>query len=235
MNADQALTRVVTHTRHLFLDFDGPICSIFAGRPAPGVAADLREVVARHGVGAGPDMTATDDPIQVLRLAAALGDDTLTHTVAAALRDAELLAAQTAEPTPDLDQVIRAALHSGRRLAVVSNNSAEAVTAYLSRQHLRSSFERVIGRYEGMDMRHLKPHNHLVSLAILAADANPSTTTFVGDTTSDIDAARTVPIASIGYANKPGKRQALADAGASALIATMAELADALSSTPIIG
>lgn len=230
---DPALADVIARTRTLFLDFDGPVCSIFAGYPAPTVAGKLRDLLHHHDHDVTDAMRATTDPIEVLRLAADQGDDAVTRLVADALRDAEVIAAETAEPTPHVDDVITAALASGRRLAVVSNNSGEAVTAYLRRHGLDTSFVRVIGRYDGMKVDLLKPRSHLVGLALIGTDAAPWSTTLVGDSTTDIDAARAVPIAAIGYANKPGKHTALAEAGADATITTMAELADALTTTPV--
>jgi phosphoglycolate phosphatase-like HAD superfamily hydrolase len=227
-----ALTEVIARTRTLFLDFDGPICGIFAGYPAPTVAAELRHLLHRNNITISADMQATDDPIEVLKLAAKLDDPAVARLVADALRDAEVTAAETAEATPHADDVIHAALDTGRRLAVVSNNSTEAVTAYLKRQGLDTSFARIIGRYDGMSVDFLKPSNHLLALALIGSDAPPWSTTLVGDSTTDITAARSVPISAIGYANKPDKTHALNTAGADAVIASMAELADAMHATP---
>ena len=38
------LGAIVARTRYLLLDFDGPVCSIFAGLPAPEVADELRKL-----------------------------------------------------------------------------------------------------------------------------------------------------------------------------------------------
>lgn len=233
MTAD-ALTAIVSRTRNLFLDFDGPICSIFAGYPAPTVAAELRTFLAQQGVSLTEAMEGTADPIEVLRLVGDQGDETVTRLVADALRDAEVTAAGNAQPTPQADDVIAAALETGRRLAVISNNSVEAVTTYLREHGLLSSFIRVVGRYDGMPVELLKPSNHLLGLALIGTDSAPWSTTLVGDSTTDIEAARSVPMASIGYANKPGKATALAEAGADTVITTMAELAQVLTTTPVV-
>lgn len=39
-----ALGAIIARTRWLLLDFDGPICSIFSGLPAPTVAEKLRKL-----------------------------------------------------------------------------------------------------------------------------------------------------------------------------------------------
>ena len=52
----------------LLLDFDGPVCGIFAGYPAPRVARELIAALRAAGVDV-PDATAEQtDPIEVLRL-----------------------------------------------------------------------------------------------------------------------------------------------------------------------
>lgn len=51
MRAVQAdnLAATVSTTRLLLLDFDGPVCDIFAGYPAPRVAQELRDLIAAQG------------------------------------------------------------------------------------------------------------------------------------------------------------------------------------------
>lgn len=232
MSPSSALLDVVSRTRNLLLDFDGPVCSIFADYTAPTIAAELRELLRRRSAELTPEIEASDDPIHVLRLTSAYHDADLAAQVADALREAEVTAAATAEPTPSVGGVIHTALRTGRRLAIVSNNSMEAVTAYLHRQGLYTSFSTVVARYQGMSVDLLKPSGHLVGQALTALDAQPSSCTLVGDATSDIAAARSVPVASIGYTNKPEKATLLEDAGADAIVFSMADLAEALSATP---
>ena len=43
------LRSIIGRTRDLLLDFDGPICNLFAGLPAPTVAAQLRELLDLNG------------------------------------------------------------------------------------------------------------------------------------------------------------------------------------------
>lgn len=45
----EALHRILTNTHALLLDFDSPICSVFAGYPAHFIADHLREVLAESG------------------------------------------------------------------------------------------------------------------------------------------------------------------------------------------
>jgi phosphoglycolate phosphatase len=230
------LLTIAARTRTLLLDFDGPICSVFAGYPAPLVAAELRDLLTAHRGGVAAllaELDDADDPMRVLRVAGDLGDEKLTRTIADALRDAEVKASQSAEPTPGIDRVIEAARATGRRLGVVSNNSWEAVTTYCERVGLFPHLDAAIGRYDGMAPALMKPDGHLVQLALTGLDANPALTTLVGDMVSDVEAAHSLGLVCVGYANKPGKTERLGAAGADAIVTTMDQVADALLATPI--
>lgn len=55
------------------LDFDGPVCSIFAGTPAPVISGQPRRRLRAAGITVPPDARAEDDPLEVSRLTARLG------------------------------------------------------------------------------------------------------------------------------------------------------------------
>ena len=61
--ARRNLAALLQRTRAILFDFDGPICSVFAGQPAPTVARELREQLAEWGA----DVPTHDDPL-VLQL-----------------------------------------------------------------------------------------------------------------------------------------------------------------------
>jgi HAD superfamily hydrolase (TIGR01509 family) len=117
-----------------------------------------------------------------------------------------------------------AANQTGRRIAVVSNNSADCIHAYLSAHQLTTYVQLVIGRPEAVPER-MKPHPYPVLAAIGELGAEPGECLLVGDSFSDIEAAQAAGVAVIGYANKPGKRERLTDADV--VIDSMAELVDA--------
>ena len=91
------LRTIIDRTRHLLLDFDGPICNLFAGLPALSVATQLQELLRSDGTPLPDHVASEDDPIEVLRFTSSLD----LHTAAlvdTALRDAELAATATATP-----------------------------------------------------------------------------------------------------------------------------------------
>jgi phosphoglycolate phosphatase len=216
------LDTIVSRTRHLLLDFDGPICSIFAGLPAATVADRLRKLLGDHAQLPG-NIARTPDPIEVFAYAATISED-LAARVETEMTDQELAAVATATPTPYVHEVVTACQDSGRSVAIVSNNSARAVHSYLDRHGLDDRISVVVAR-TNHDPALLKPSPHLITRAVQALNAAPAECTLVGDSVTDIQGAHLASIHSIGYANKPGKRERFATAGADAIINSLADLA----------
>jgi len=215
-----ALGAIIARTRWLLLDFDGPICSIYAGLPAPTVAAQLRKLFT----GPLPDeIASTTDPIEVFYYSATVSNE-MAARVEAEMTDLEVAAVPTAEPTPYVHEVIASAREFGRVIGVVSNNSPRAVKAYLDRHGLSDGIALVVAR-TSHDPTLLKPSPHLINEAVHGLDASPVATALVGDSFTDIEAAHHAKVASIGYANKPGKRERMTELGAGAVITSMADLA----------
>ncbi|MGC5308757.1 HAD family hydrolase [Micromonospora zamorensis] len=225
MNPD--LGRLLGEVGAVLLDFDGPVCSIFAGYPAPQVAAELIDVLRRRGVDVPPDLASEPDPLEVLRRTGATGDHDTTRAVEDALCAAERRAAETAEPTPYGREVIVAAWQAGMPVAVVSNNSAGAVTAYLTAHRLAGYVSPVIGRAYA-DPDRMKPNPEPILRAVRAVGKPSKRCVLVGDSLSDIRGARTADVRAIGYANRSSKTNALLAAGADLVITSMGELAGVL-------
>ncbi len=137
---------ILVHARALMLDFDGPICSVFAGIPASTVANQLRDVLADGGHTDLPEAVATSaDPFDVFRYAATLGEEEARYVEAAfAAHDVEAIS--SAAPTDGAHELIEAWHESGRPLAVVSNNGVPAISTYLDFYSLRSSINYISAR-----------------------------------------------------------------------------------------
>ncbi|MEV4843943.1 HAD-IA family hydrolase [Micromonospora matsumotoense] len=218
------LAKVIDRARVILLDFDGPVCSIFAQHPASTVAHELRRLLVDQAVTLPPEILAERDPLAVLRFSATLGRPAVVRLVDEAMTRKEVTAARTAEPTPYGREVIVAAQQTGRRVAVVSNNSAQSVRAYLKGRRLTPYVHPVIGRPEAAPER-MKPDPFPVLAAVRELGTEPADCVLVGDSVSDIEAAHAAGVAAIGYANKPGKRERFA--AADAVIDSMAELVTA--------
>jgi phosphoglycolate phosphatase len=216
------LDTIVSRTRHLLLDFDGPICSIYAGLPAITVADRLRKLFGDHAR-LPAEIARTADPLEVFAYAATLSED-LAARVETEMTDQELAAVPTAAPTPYVHEVVTACQNSGRSVAVVSNNSSRAVHSYLARHGLDDRISLVVAR-TNHDPALLKPSPHLITQAVNALNAEPGGCTLVGDSVTDVQGAHLASVQIIGYANKPSRRERLIAAGAGAIINSLADLA----------
>jgi HAD superfamily hydrolase (TIGR01662 family) len=216
------LDQIIRRARCLLLDFDGPISDIFAGHPAPVVAEQLRQLITAQGIELPAEIAQSADPLQVFTYSGTISPD-LAAKVEAELADQEVAAVPTARPAPYVHDVVISARESGRTVAVVSNNSERAVRVYLDQHGLDDRIDFVSAR-TSPDPNLLKPNPHLLHQALTELAAQPNECVLVGDQTTDMQAARRTGIDSIGYANKPGKTDSLAQAGATAVVTSLAEL-----------
>ncbi|MEV7316427.1 HAD-IA family hydrolase [Streptomyces microflavus] len=225
--ASESLTATIAASSGVLFDFDGPICDVFAGHPAPGVARDLAAVLAQVDANAGKRSLETDDPMEVLRLAPRWGKDAVRQ-IDEALTMAEVSAVKAAgAPVTGAVEALRAAHASGRRVAIVSNNSAACVREFLVLHNLDRFVDQVIGRYPNHpDL--MKPSPFSLERAAKELGVGASACTLIGDSTTDIEAAARAGTMAIGFANKPGKEKSLAAAGARTIVTTMVAVAEAL-------
>lgn len=61
------LQQILSRARHLFLDFDGPVCSVYAGTPASTVADQLRRELQAAGITVPPGAVTESDPLEIFR------------------------------------------------------------------------------------------------------------------------------------------------------------------------
>lgn len=217
------LGSILHATQALLLDFDGPICSVFAGYPAPAVAQTLRQTLQSFGV-TGPIMNGRTGPLTLLRWVADNHPE-LVNVAEDLLITAEREAVRTAAPTHGADTVIVAAGRIGRPIAIVSNNSAIAIREYLDGRKL--DVAAIVGRPYA-DPTRMKPNPEMVTCAIKALGVSPRDCVFIGDATTDIEAAISAGVHSIAYAKSPERISALVDAGAEVVVDSMAVIAETL-------
>lgn len=227
----EALDDILARTRCLLLDFDGPVCDIFAGLPATTVAERLRKLITGQGIQIPGEILRSADPIEVFTYSATVSAD-LAARVEAEMADQELAAVATARPAPYVHDVVTSCRDSRRTVAVVSNNSDRAVRHYLALHGLDDRIELVTAR-ASHDPALLKPSPHLIQQAITGLGATLAECVLIGDSTTDTQAARLAGIDSIGYANKPGKHASLAAAGSAAVVSSLADLVLPLRARPL--
>lgn len=225
------LRQIIANTRHLLLDFDGPVCSVFAGTPAPDVARQLRDSLTAAGFALPADAEEQDDPLEVFRAVARAGDDAaiLAQHVLTAL---EIRAVKTARPTRGSADLIITAYRTGRTVTIVSNNSGTAITAYLADHRLTDYVRAVVAR-DDHDPERMKPSPYRVREAVGMLGGEGGECAFVGDSPSDVLAGHLAGVPVIGYANKPGKVEALTRVQAATVTTSLAEITTALRAAPV--
>jgi phosphoglycolate phosphatase len=209
----------------VLFDFDGPICSVFDGYPAQRITDELRELAGTLPHDLNEALRKATGPHELLLAAAP--DPHLAARLERALQEAELKAVESARPTPGAAESLGACQSSGKLVAIVSNNYAEAVVRYLDRTGLADQVAHIEGR-DPSDPTLMKPSPHLIERAADSLGVRLAACVFIGDQASDIEAGRTATTRTIGYANKPGKADALATAGADSVIRAMTEVAAAM-------
>ncbi|BBG03964.1 MULTISPECIES: HAD family hydrolase [Pseudonocardia] len=218
------LVDLLRGARVVLLDFDGPVAHLFAGHPAPDVAAAVRQFATVRGI----DLTEvrTDDPLVLLRVAyrhsPESGRDVEAHVI-----EHETRAAAVAEPAPGAHELIRTVVATGRTVLVVSNNSERAIRTYLARHDLTEHVAHIIGRPFGHPEQ-MKPDPHLLHAALDIARAAPADAVFVGDSITDALAGVAAGVPCIGYAKRPERAEGLTDADALLVVDDMHTIATAL-------
>ncbi|MFJ8542997.1 HAD family hydrolase [Streptomyces sp. NPDC093586] len=217
------LRDLIAGARVVLWDFDGPICRLFAGYPADRVAGRL--VGWLEGVGLKELLTEEEqvhpDPHVLLRAVdrrhhrsdlVAEFEERLTHE--------ELRAVPGAYPTAYADPLIRTWAALGVGLAVTTNNSPRVVGEYLTTRGLLGCFApHIYGRTR--DLRLLKPDPYCLNRALGALDAVPAHALMVGDTDSDLAAARGAGVPFLGYARNEEKEELLKAAGAETVVRSL--------------
>ncbi|MFB7845441.1 HAD family hydrolase [Streptomyces sp. NPDC002466] len=227
MTHDDRLPDVLSNAQVVFFDFDGPVCDVFAGLPAPQVAEQLTLILMAKNAAAGAKAAETDDPIQILHIAHE-ADAELGRVVEEKLTEAEVEAVAVAgPPTSGAVEALQAVNASGKAVAVVSNNSAECVESFLKVHGLERYVARVVGRPTGQP--HLmKPNPFPLITAAERMHIDVTNCTLIGDSLTDIQAAHTAGATVIAYANKPHKADLFTEAQADAITDEMQAIADAL-------
>ncbi|HEY3957987.1 MAG TPA: HAD family phosphatase [Streptosporangiaceae bacterium] len=220
------LEDVISQADALLLDFDGPICRLFAGYPNTRAAKVERDFLSTHGIEVPTESVGTSDPLRLLQWTGT-HQPGLIADVEERLLAAERTAARTAAPTVHADRVLKNASESGLGVAVVSNNSAPAVRTYLDMHGLSAYVLAVCGRVPGHPEL-MKPNPHLVVRASQLLGVRAGRCVLVGDSATDMEAAGSARAGSVGYAKTPDRVAVLKNAGAEVVIEDMAVLADAI-------
>jgi len=222
------LDGVLRQARHLLIDFDGPICDLWAGHPAALAADQLRKLLTDQDIQLPDTIAATPAPLAVLFYAATISPG-LAATAEADLTGLELSAVPTAQLTGYADDVITSARESGRTATVISSSSERAVNAYLARNSLDGEVGLVVAR----TTHEPHPVASLIEHATTALQASPAACMLVASSPASIDAATAGGTRTIGHARTPNDREHLSHTQASAVISSLADLVLRLRARPL--
>ncbi|MEU8709289.1 HAD family hydrolase [Streptomyces sp. NPDC048565] len=202
----------------VLFDFDGPLCHLFAGRPAVGVAARLAGELRRFGCDPEVADAGAGDPLALLRrVAEQYGDSPTTAHAERCLTAEEVEAAADATPAEHALDLIGALDTGGWKQAVTTNNSPDAVIRFLARFFDRRESavlpgEHIHGRTSDPGL--LKPDPHCLVRALASTRTAATAAVMIGDSPADCLAAAALGVPFIGYAVNERQRRALADVGA---------------------
>lgn len=220
--AVSAAVDVLTGTQAVLLDFDGPVCGVFSGRPNYVVAGQLRTFLEQRGIKLPGHFAYSRDPLKLLQWigreypsVVAQADDVLSAE--------ETLAVESARPTPGAHDLLGQLATAGVPVAIVTNNSAAAVGAYLRLHDLSRDVAAVAARPPGRPER-MKPAPDALLRAMDDLGVQAAGCIFVGDSPSDVEAAQAAGVRSVGYAKSDRHRTALEAAGADLILDDMAAL-----------
>ncbi|MFF7214442.1 HAD family hydrolase [Streptomyces sp. NPDC008238] len=209
----------------VLLDFDGPVCRLFAGHPASVAASRLKERLGEMSL-LPPELAGTDDPHGLL-WAIATGSGRNAREVSAELNallaKEEVVAAASATITPGAVGLVRGLRARGLHLGVVSNNGYEAIRNVLLATHLLELFDGpIIGRPD--DARLMKPDAFMLREAVKRLGTKPEHCLFVGDSWRDAEASRRADVNFVGYAKSARKGREMTKANAKWVVSRMQDV-----------
>lgn len=226
----EELTRLIRNVRVVLWDFDGPICRVFASRSAQTVTDGLvgwLESRGLRGVLTEVERNSPDPQVVLRSVDRRHPCSDLVFALEERLSSEELRAVETAMPTAYADILIQTWRARGVHLAVTTNNSPRAVRAYLDVRGLTHCFApHIYGRTQ--DLHRLKPDPHCLNRALNAIGAASDTTLMIGDSPSDLEAARRAGVSFLGYAGNGRNAKLLTAAGAAYVVASLQPLLEVL-------
>jgi len=140
------LREILRPVKHVLLDFDGPVCSVFAGLPAAEVARRMaEELTGPEGPPPGHELT---DPFAML-LRIAQERPELVPAADSALARLEVEAVASARPTEGALDFLRECEATGRLVWIVSNNATTPIEFYVQTRGIQQLVAGRFGRVAG--------------------------------------------------------------------------------------
>lgn len=206
---------LIASARFVLWDLDGPICRLFAGYSAVGIARQLVQQIDGFGMGSLLDeeeRSATDPHVALLAVNRQRPDSDLIRELEEWLTQRELDAVPRAMPTPYADPLIRTWVSRGARFAITTNNSGRAAAAYIQSRGIADLFPHICGREQDLSL--MKPNPHCLVQALKSMGTHDlSQALMLGDAPTDYEAAQRAGVPFLGYARNERKLEALLAVG----------------------
>lgn len=206
----------------LLVDFDGPLVRLLPDPEHVHLAERLAGWYADR-TGQVPSVAAVDH-VHVLRHIHA-EHPRLAAQAEAWTTERELIAAATRTAYADAVRTLRGWLAAGGRVAIVSNNSEDAVRRVLARAGLAddpASFTVHARRPDNLGR--LKPAPDLLREAMTTHRVEASAAVMIGDTTGDVQAGQAAGVPVVGVAESAQRADELRRDGAVGVVARLADL-----------
>lgn len=223
LDGPQGIARFIANSKAILLDFDGPVAELFPNGSSRNVADDVRGILA----GKLPEEVAeTKDPLELLRWIGPNYPYLLPHAEAIVCQG-ETRAAWDCEMTPHINVALSRLSKDGINVYIVSNNSKYAIEQALQRFGLISVVKGIYGR-PTLPAR-MKPNPFLLLQAMAENSLRPDEVVMIGDSATDMKAAAAAEVPALGWLKRPDKAAELESEGAYAIIESVAELHESLS------
>lgn len=206
---------IIAGAKALLLDFDGPITALMPPPLNAQAAERARAALDKSSLPA--EIRTTTDHLAVLYFAAQHFPERFS-AVEQACSKVEVDCARISRPSPEAQALLRCAESRPAPVAVVSNNSADAVREFLKRFTWAAPMRTLACRTPEVGTR-LKPDPFLVREALgRLAVTDPAVCVFVGDSVSDVQAGNAAGVRVVGLAKTRARGLDLLESGAVALI-----------------
>jgi beta-phosphoglucomutase-like phosphatase (HAD superfamily) len=201
----QAMQGLLTGIKGVLFDFDGPICDLFATTSSEGIAEGMRRYAESRPDLPALELERPDSPVHILDEAVRRWGRQEVDILEAMASAGESEAVKGALPTPYADRLVRQLFAHGLKVAIATNNSEGAVYDYLDTHSLAEYFgSHVYGRRAARGNRpiRLKPDPECIYRAMDAFDRIvPGDFVMVGDSLTDVEAARCAGARFLGFPN----------------------------------
>ena len=194
----------------LLLDFDGTICHLFERHDLNPTAKRVADILAERSIQFSTTQSAYSVYSDVtLRAIRSLEDASqILASVELAISEAEVAAARTATALPGIEEVLRYSEINLCLIAIVPNNSPDAVETFSARHAGLLRSIPVVGRNPERP-EDMKPSSLPVKKALATLGVDATNAVLIGDTPTDMRAAGSAGCAFAGIGSTLRKQRRL--------------------------